>query len=76
MVNQQAECPALPIAATALSVQKTNNHRKPSASLACSHVRARYPQAGPQSLGASGKAASRCPQGFARIFETFLLDPQ
>jgi len=41
------------------SVQKTFNPGKPLTSMACSHVRARYPQAGPQSLGASEKAASR-----------------
>jgi hypothetical protein len=63
-------------ATTVQSVQKTLNPGNPLNSVAYSHVRARYPQAGPQSLGASGKAASRYPQGFARSFETFLLDPQ
>jgi hypothetical protein len=56
--------------------QKTINPGKPLSRVAYSHVRARYPQAGPQSLGATEKAASRYPQGFARGFETFLLDPQ
>jgi hypothetical protein len=63
-------------ATTVQAVQKTLNSGKPFTNVACSHVRARYPQAGPQSLGASGKAASRYPQGFARSFKTFLLDPQ
>jgi len=63
-------------ATTVQTVQKTLNPGNPLASVACSHVRARYPQAGPQSLGASEKAASRYPQGFARGFKTFLLDPQ
>jgi hypothetical protein len=63
-------------ATTAQSAQKTPNSGKPLTSVARSHLRARYPQAGPQSLGASGKAVSLYPQGFARGFEIFLLDPQ
>jgi hypothetical protein len=60
-------------ATTVQTVQKTLNPGKPLTSVAYSHVRARYPQAGPQSLGASGKAVSRYPQGFARGFEIFCL---
>jgi hypothetical protein len=44
--------------------------------VACSHVRARYPQAGPQFPGASEKAGSRCAQGFAGRSESFSLDPE
>jgi hypothetical protein len=58
------------------SAQKMISIGKAIQIVACSHVRARYPQAGPQSLGASEKAASLYPQGFAPVFETFSLDPQ
>jgi hypothetical protein len=63
-------------ATTVQTDQKMLKPGNPLPCVACSHVRARYPQAGPQSLGASEKAASRYPQGFARGFETFSLDPQ
>jgi hypothetical protein len=48
----------------------------PLFAVACSHVHAPYPQAGPQFPGASGKAETRCVQGFASNLEIFLLDPQ
>jgi hypothetical protein len=56
--------------------QKLTNHLDALFAVACSHVRARYPQAGPQFPGASGKAQTRCVQGFASNLEIFLLDPQ
>jgi hypothetical protein len=75
--NQRAACPALSTAATtAQPVQKTIKPCNALRGAACSDVRARYPQADPQSLGASGKAGSRYPQGFASILKTFSLDPQ
>jgi hypothetical protein len=60
----------------AKTVQKTINAGNSPCPVACSHVRAPYPQAGPQFPGASGKAASRYPQGFAGRFESFFLDPE
>jgi hypothetical protein len=58
------------------SAQKTLNPGNTMSAAACSHVRACYPQAGPQFPGASGKVESRCVQGFAGSFESFLLDPR
>jgi hypothetical protein len=59
----------------ALSVQKTNKTCNALLAVACSHMHAPYPQPHPHIPGASGKAESRYPQGFADRFETFLLDP-
>jgi hypothetical protein len=65
----------LPTAATtAEAVQKTIKRRHALPTVAYSHVRAPYPQAGPQFPGASEKAESRCAQGFAGKLEIYLLD--
>ncbi|WP_191632408.1 hypothetical protein [Pseudomonas fluorescens] len=56
-------------------VQKTIKDSNAVYTAACSHVRSRYPQAGPQFPGASEKAESRCAQGFAGILQSFFLDP-
>jgi hypothetical protein len=56
--------------------QKMINRRNAIQGVACSHVRACYPQSLPQFPGASGNAQSRAAQGFAGEIESFLLDPE
>ena len=56
------------------TVRNSTNRPKAIQAVACSHVRAPYPQPRPQSLGASTKAESRATQGFQRDSKSFLLD--
>lgn len=56
------------------TVRNSTNHSKPIPTVACSDVRAPYPQPRPQSLGATAKAESRGVQGFQRDSKSFLLD--
>jgi hypothetical protein len=76
--NKPAECPYTVVAATAMHItpctpdQFLTKPRKALHTVACSHMRAGYPQLRPQSLGASAKSpeplCTRLSGGFAKFF--------
>jgi hypothetical protein len=75
--NQPAECPYDAVAATAMhrtscaADQFLTTSSKALQNVACSHVRAGYPQLRPQSLGASAKHLRPLYAGLAGDFRKF-----